>query len=128
MAARKRSARKKATRKKGALRKKARDMVQDLPTTLAAFRKEVRSRLNQAEKELDRANAQARRRLARLIRDGSHLLGRLEERGPAQWRKLTTPVRRDAQRLLANLARAVGGKGKKKARRKKATTQSKQAA
>ena len=116
MAARKktRSARKKTTRKKSGKKSL------ELPSSLADFRKQVRSRLNQAEKELDRANAQARRRLARLIRDGSHLLGRLEERGPAQWRKLTTPVRRDAQRLLKRLASAVGPKPKKKARRKKA--------
>lgn len=122
MAARKRSARKKTSRKKSARRKTSRRsaLTQNLPSNLAEFRKEVRARLNRVEKELDRANAQARRRLARLIRDSSHLLGRLEEKGPTQWRKLTTPARRDAQRLLSRLARAVGPQRKKKARRKKA--------
>ncbi len=120
MAARK----KKATRKKAAKRASASRAIArlepELPANLREYARQVRRRLTQVEREIDRAEAQARRRFTRLLRNASHELGHLEARGQAEWRKLTNPYRRRAVSLLKKLEKAVAPPARKKAARKKA--------
>jgi len=133
---RKKAARKKVTRKKATGRKKtARKksafgrLEAELPKSLRDFRNQVRKNLNQLERDIERAFPAARKRTARIIRDASHELGRIEERGEAAWRKGLAKATKDAQKmtkdaqsLLRKLERAVAPpvKRKKKAVRRKA--------
>ena len=56
---------------------------------------------------------------ARLLRDASRQLGRIEARGEAGWKRLTAPYRRDAKKLLDRLERAVRPRARKKATRQR---------
>jgi hypothetical protein len=128
--ARKKAARKKTTaRKKSAKSKSALVRIEEgLPKTLRDFGKQVRRNLDQLERDIERAIPVARKRTARIIRDASHELGRIEERGEVFWRKgvaqATKEARKmtnDAQGLLRKLERSVAtAKPKKKVARKKA--------
>ena len=81
MAAKKKSAKKKTAKKKTARKKSVVERLEDeLPKTLRDYGKSVRARLNRLERDIERAVPQARRRTARLIREASHELGRLEEK------------------------------------------------
>ena len=90
----------------------------------------MRKNLNQLERDIERAFPAARKRIARVIRDASHELGRIEERGEAAWRKGLAKATKDAQRmtkdaqsLLRKLERAVAPpaqRRKKKVARRKA--------
>jgi tRNA(Ile)-lysidine synthase TilS/MesJ len=117
-------------------------LEQELPRNLSEFRNLIRKRLNQLEREVEKAERQTRRRAARLLREASHQLGRLEARGESGWRQLTAPYRKELIRLLKRIERAVApapvrkkaaakktGAGKKVARKKtaarKKTTRSK---
>ena len=130
MAARKKA----ATRKKAVARKKATGsksalarIEAGLPKTLRDFGKQVRKDLDRLERDIERAIPAARKRTARLIRDASHELGRIEERGEDVWKKgvaqATKEARKmtkDAQGLLRKLERSLAApKRKKKAARKK---------
>jgi len=112
MAARKKASRKKATRRTvrsaglgggigGALGRI------ELPPTLRDYAKQVRSRLDGLERELTRASVDVRRRAARLLREASHQLGRLEAEGEAGWRRLAAPYRRRLVALLRRLEKAL---------------------
>ena len=99
-----------------------------LPKTLRDFGKQVRRNLDQLERDIERAIPVARKRTARIIRDASHELGRIEERGEVFWRKGVAQATRearkmtkDAQSLLRKLERSVATAKpkKKKAARKK---------
>lgn len=124
-ATRKKASKKKSTRKKKAARKKG--MVRsalariepDLPPTLRDYSKDVRKQLTKLEKDVASAQASASKRGTKLIREASEMLGRLEERGERQWRKLSAPYRRDAVKLLEQMQKAIAPPKKKKSRRKK---------
>lgn len=91
----------------------------DLPPTLRDYAGQVRHRLDGLEREVTRTSTDVRRRAARLIREASHRLGRLEAKGEAGWRQLTRPVRRQLVDLLGRLEKAVAPKpARKKASRK----------
>jgi hypothetical protein len=111
MAARKKAARKKATRRKatptGRLGIGAALGRIELPPTLRDYARQVRSRLDGLERQLTRASVDVRRRTARLLREASHQLGRLEAEGEAGWRRLATPYRRQLVDLLRRLEKAV---------------------
>ena len=97
-------------RKKTASRKPTSALARleaELPKNLRDYGKQVRRQLNQVERQLVVAQAQTRRRWARLLRDASHQLGRLEALGERNFHKLTTPYRKEAARLLRQLERAV---------------------
>ena len=79
----------------------------DLPPTLREYVALVRRRLGQLEQQIVRARMDIRRRAARLLREGSHQLGRLEALGERRWRGLTDPYRRELARMLRRLERAV---------------------
>ena len=128
MTARKKAtaARKNSKAKKGARRKtpakgfKVGDL--EFPRTLKGFQRDVRRYLSWLEREVGRAESTYRKRFARLLREGSHELGRLEEMGDRRWRDLTDPARRDLAKLLGRLEKAMQPKAraKKKARKKAA--------
>jgi hypothetical protein len=109
MAARKRASRKKTTRRKpgGGSRLGAALGRLELPPTLREYARQVQGRLDGLERELTRASADVRRRAARLLREASLQLGRLEARGEAGWRGLTAPYRRQLVDLLRRLEKAV---------------------
>lgn len=106
----------------------------ELPPTLRDYVQRVEKRLDRLERDVTRAQLDARRRAARLLREASRQLGRLEVRGEAGWRRLTTPYRRQLVDLLRRLEKAVSPPSqrktgaRKKATRRKATARKKTAA
>jgi hypothetical protein len=112
MTARKRTATKKSP--KSALER----MEDELPANLRDYAKQVHRQLNALERDLERAIPQARRRTARLIREASHKLGVLEERGQKQWRARADHMTKDAQKLLRKLEKAVAPPPRKRAAKK----------
>jgi hypothetical protein len=115
MAARKKTGQRKATARKAARKKTTRKrpstalglLEEQLPPSLKDYSRQVRRRLTQLERHLDRTARDARRRGTRLLRDASHQLGRVEARGEREWKRLTTQARRDAARLLRRLEKAI---------------------
>ena len=124
MAARKTSGRKASSRKTGARKASARKSGArkrtatggrlgaafsrlELPPTLRDYADQVRHRLDGLEREVTRTSTDVRRRAARLIREASHQLGRLEAKGEAGWSRLTRPYRRQLVDLLGRLEKAV---------------------
>ena len=113
MAAAKKSTMKKATKKaSGRARGAAAALSRlELPSTLQAYSKQVQKRLALLEKEIERAQTEARRRAARLLRTASHELGRLEAGGEQGWRKLAGDAQKQAIKLLAQLEKAIAPPG-----------------
>ena len=111
-AAPRKAARKTATRKKAAAKARPRSawerLERELPATLKQFSGEVRKDLNEAEKAIVGAQRDARRRWARVVRDASHQLGKLEARGEKEWKKLTRQARKDAEVAMKRLHAVVG--------------------
>ena len=99
MAARKSSAR------KAAPRRSVFDF--ELPPTLRAYASEVRKRLDALERELARAQVDVRRQAARVLREASQQLGKLEAEGEAGWRRLAAPYRKELVTLLRRLEKAL---------------------
>jgi hypothetical protein len=91
-----------------------------LPPTLREFAGELRKRLDRLERELGKAQLEARRRAARLLREASMQLGRLEMAGEAGWRKLGASYQRDLIALLRRLEKALAPRtrARRPARRK----------
>ena len=79
----------------------------ELPTTLRDYAAQLRRRLDQLESELNKAQADVRRGAARLLREASQQLGKLEARGEAGWRGLAAPYRRELASLLRRLEQAL---------------------
>src|SRR3990172_461615 len=115
MAARKKTARK-ATRRAASARSALPRL--ELPRNLQEFRKRIETQLNALERDVSRARTETRRRAARLIREASHQLGRLEARGETGWRQLAESYRKELVRLLGRLERAIVPKGSARAVRK----------
>jgi hypothetical protein len=88
---------------------------QELPGDLRAFSRRARRGLAALERELARAQANPRREAARLLREASHALGRLEAEGERRWRQLATPARQRALRLLRRLESALATPVRRKA-------------
>lgn len=123
MAARKKKTARKVGRRKTSARQAGAALARlerDLPANLKDFSRRVRKGLAGLEKEIERAQANPRREAARLLREASHALGRLEAEGDRRWRKLAAPARREALRLLHRLEGALAApkKKRKKAARK----------
>jgi len=123
MAAVKKGTIKKATKKAGGkARAKGSALSRiELPPTLQAYQKQVQKRLGVLEKEIGRAQLEARRQAARLLRNASRELGRIEAGGEQGWRKLAGDAQKQALRLLSQLEKAIapGGAAKKVAARTK---------
>lgn len=112
------AARKKTTRK--ATRASARSALPrlELPRNLQDFRKRIETQLNALERDVARARTETRRRAARLIREASHQLGRLEAKGETGWRQLAESYRKELVRLLERIERALVPKSSARAVRK----------
>jgi hypothetical protein len=78
-----------------------------LPPTLREYAGELRKRLDRLERDLAKARLEARRRAARLLREASQQLGRLEVGGEAAWRKLGASYQKDLVALLKRLEKAL---------------------
>ena len=90
-----------------------------LPATLREYTGELRKRLDRLERDVTRAQLAARRRAARLLREASHQLGRLEVAGEAGWRKLGASYQKDLVSLLKRLEKALAPPAARKPARKK---------
>ena len=78
-----------------------------LPATLREFAAMLRKRLDRLERDSARAQLEVRKRAARLLREASRQLGRLEVGGEAAWRKLGASYQKDLVALLVRLEKAV---------------------
>ena len=111
-----RSARKAATRISGPL-----GIEFEVPSTFRAYAQQLRRRLDQLEGELARARADVRQGAARLLREASQQLGKLEARGEAGWRGLAEPYRRELANLLRRLEQMLAPtRARRRPRRKPA--------
>lgn len=115
------------TRKKKSARSGSRNAfarIEDqLPPTLREYAGELRKRLDRLERELTKAQLEARKRAARLLREASHQLGRLEVGGEAAWRKLGASYQKDLVALLKRIEKVVSppAKPRRPARKKSAS-------
>lgn len=109
MAARSGSRRKSARKKtSGGAGARALERVEaELPPNLKQYSRRVRRDLGRLERRIEDSTRDTRRRLARVLRDVSHQLGRIEAEGEKRWRTLTTRARRDAVQLLRRLEKAI---------------------
>jgi len=78
-----------------------------LPPTLREYAKELRKRLDRLERDLTQAQIEARRRAAKLLREASLQLGRLEVGGEAGWRKLGASYQKELVALLKRLEKVL---------------------
>jgi molybdenum-dependent DNA-binding transcriptional regulator ModE len=79
----------------------------ELPASLDEFSRRVHRQLTRLEGEVDRAEARARREIARVLRQASHRLGRYEAEGEKRWKKLTAQARREALTMLRKLEKLI---------------------
>ncbi|MBW2444785.1 MAG: hypothetical protein JRG83_02545 [Deltaproteobacteria bacterium] len=79
----------------------------DFPKTLKAYSQRFRKGLTRLERDLVKQELSARRKAARLLREASHQLGRLEARGEREFKRRATRARKDADRVLTRLERAI---------------------
>jgi len=121
MTARKKTAAKKKAAKKKATRKKAARRIH-IDADMKRYARQIEKRLKQIEREIDKAETHYRKTLAKLLRDAGRQVGRLDSIGDKRWRNLIGPARRDFQKLLKRIEKAVspGAKRKKAAPKKKA--------
>lgn len=91
-----------------------------LPPTLREYAGELRKRLDRLERDVTRAQLEARRRAAKLLREASQQLGRLEVAGEAGWRKLGASYQKELVALLKRLEKALAPPARKPARKKAA--------
>jgi hypothetical protein len=82
-------------------------LERQLPATLREFAADLRRRLDRLERDAAKAQIEVRRRAARLLREASTQLGRLEVGGEAAWRKLGATYQKDLVALLGRLEKAV---------------------
>lgn len=80
----------------------------ELPEKLGQVTAQMRTQLGELERQVDRAQARYRRRAARLLREASEEIGRLEAVGERGWRKLDVGARRRLADLLERLEGACG--------------------
>jgi hypothetical protein len=101
-----RSSKKKASRRRSARSDAFARLEGQLPPTLREYAKELRKRLDRLESDVTKAQLEARRRAARLLREASVQLGRLEVGGEAGWRKLGASYQKELVALLRRLEKA----------------------
>jgi hypothetical protein len=122
--ARKKTTKQPAGRRKSPVRRSVRAIERlelELPPTLAQFTRRMRTRLARLEREIERTEVRYRKGFTKLLREGSHQLGRYEALGERRWRDLTTQTRRDVAKVLRRIEKAVAPPP---ARRKPATRKS----
>ncbi len=93
-----------------------------LPSNLKAYARRFRQGLARLERDLVKQEISARRKAARLLREASHQLGQIEARGERAFKRRATKARKDADRVLSKLEKAINPSSprrKKKAAPKK---------
>jgi hypothetical protein len=116
-----RSSRKKNTAKRRGRRTNPLARLEgQLPPTLREYAGELRKRLDRLERDVTKAQLEARRRAAKLLREASQQLGRLEVAGEAGWRKLGASYQKELVALLKRLEKALAPPAARKRPRKKA--------
>lgn len=98
-----------------------------LPATFREYAAELRKRLDRLERDITRAQLQARRHAARLLREASQQLGRLEVAGEAGWRKLGASYQKELVALLKRLEKALAPPAARTPARKKKAAASRRA-
>jgi hypothetical protein len=88
-----------------------------LPPTLREFAQELRRRLDRLEGDLAKARLEARRQAARLLREASQQLGRLEVGGEAGWRRLGAAYQKELVALLRRLEKTLAPPARRSARK-----------
>jgi hypothetical protein len=111
------AARRRTSRSRGRGRKAFIRIEEQLPPTLREYAAEIRKRLDRLEREIARARVEARRRAARVLRDASQQLGRLEVGGEAGWRRLGASYQKDLISLLRRLEKTLAPRAAGSARR-----------
>ena len=84
--------------------------VAELPEKLGQLTARMRVQLGELERQVDRAQARYRGQAARLLREASEEIGRLEALGQRHWRTLDARARRRLANLLERLENALGPK------------------
>jgi hypothetical protein len=102
-----RTTKKKASRRRAARNEAFARLEGQLPPTLREYAKELRKRLDRLERDVTKAQLEARRRAARLLREASVQLGRLEVGGEAGWRKLGASYQKELVALLRRLEKTL---------------------
>lgn len=117
-----RSAKKRGSARRKSVARSLDRLERQLPSTLREFAGELRKRLDRLERDAARAQIEARRRAARLLREASHQLGRLEVGGETAWRKLGASYQKDLIALLKRLEKALAppARARRPARKKAA--------
>ncbi len=120
------SAKKKTTKSRSRRSDPLARLEGQLPPTLREYAGELRKRLDRLERDVTKAQIEARRRAAKLLREASHQLGRLEVAGEAGWRKLGASYQKELVALLKRIEKAVAPPAarKRKPARKKVTAPS----
>lgn len=115
-----RTARKSKSRRRSGAQAFAARLEGQLPPTLREYAGDLRKRLDRLERDIARAQLEARKRAARLLREASQQLGRLEVGGEAAWRKLGASYQKDLVALLRRIEKALAPPAKRRpAARKK---------
>jgi hypothetical protein len=120
------SAKKKSTKSRSRRNDPLARLEEQLPPTLREYSGELRKRLDRLERDVTKAQIEVRRRAAKLLREASQQLGRLEVKGEAGWRKLGASYQKELVALLKRIEKAVAPPAarKRKPARKKPTATS----
>lgn len=115
-----RTARKNRSRPRASAKAFAARLEGQLPPTLREYAGDLRKRLDRLERDIARAQLAARKRAAKLLREASQQLGRLEVGGEAAWRKLGASYQKDLVALLRRIEKSLAPPAKRRpAARKK---------
>lgn len=119
-----RSAKKRVSTRRKSVARSLDRLERQLPPTLREFTGELRKRLDRLERDAVKAQVEARKRAARLLREASHQLGRLEVGGETAWRKLGASYQKDLITLLKRLEKALAPPARARRPAKKKTVAS----
>lgn len=108
-----------ARRRRGAAKKTSALGPIEVPERLEEFLKSAQKRLDELERDVYRAGAKVRRNGVRVLREVSHELGKIEQRGEAEWRRLRAHYAREAVKILQRIEKAVAPPARKRATKKR---------
>lgn len=115
-----RTTRKSKSRPRASAKAFAARLEGQLPPTLREYAGDLRKRLDRLERDIARAQLAARKRAAKLLREASQQLGRLEVGGEAAWRKLGASYQKELVALLRRIEKSLAPPAKRRpAARKK---------
>ena len=109
----KRTTPRRQTRKAASNRSTLARIEHELPERLEEFLKRAQRRLDELEHDVYRAGNKVRREGIRVLREVSHELGKIEQRGEVEWRRLRTRYGREAVKVLQRIEKAVAPPARK---------------